>query len=480
MKNTNRSFYKSILKATSAFGIFQLLRIIIRLFVGKISAIFLGPGGMGLIGLIENTLNLISSITGFGLTISGVRQVALDDDGTDKLDETVSLLNKLALYTGFLGALTVVFFSPFLSWFIFGTYQKYYWFFILSLYFIFFSISSINNTILQGKRKLKLLLVSNFIVTVLTAILSYILYASFKESAIIPVFIVTSFLSMIVSIYTLKKVFKNTVTISFKEMIEKSRPLIKMGMLLSVNVIFGQVCYYLIRFYLKEQDSSILILGFYEVSNVFLVSYLGLVFAAMGNDYYPKLTSFSGDKDSFNKLVNEQIQVALLIVTPIILFFYVFKEFIIQKLYTVEFLPVIEILTIGLFAIVLKAIMWPLGFIPLALNDNREYFRQNIAGDILNVILTVILYNFLGLKGIGLAVVINFTLFVLYLSILSIRKYKFTYELSTIWIGIVSIIFGLLAILMSMYSNQMILIFLLIISVILTSIMFYKKIRSPK
>lgn len=480
MKNTNRSFYKSILKTTSAFGFFQLLRIIIRLFVGKISAIFLGPAGMGLIGLIENTLNLISSITGFGLTISGVRQVALDDNGKDEVNETASLLNKLALYTGLFGAFAVVLFSPFLSQFIFGTYQKYYWFLILSPYSIFFSISSINNTILQGKRKLKLLLVSNFIVTVLTAILSYILYASFKEIAIVPVFLITSFLSMIVSIYALKKVFKNPATISFKEMIKKSRSFIKTGMLLSVNVIFGQICYYLIRFFLKEQDSSIEVLGFFEVSNVFLVSYLGLVFAAMGNDYYPKLTSFSADKVSFNKLVNEQIQVALLIVTPIILFFYVFKEFIIQKLYTVEFLPVIEILTIGLFAIVLKAIMWPLGFIPLALNDNKEYFRQNIAGDILNVILTVIFYNFLGLKGIGLAVVINFTLFILYLSFLSIRKYKFSYEFSTLWIGIVSILFGLLAILISLYSNQMILIFLFIISVILTSIMFYKKTRSPK
>lgn len=480
MKNTNRNFYKSILKTTSAFGVFQLLRIIIRLFVGKISAIFLGPAGMGLIGLIENTLNLISSITGFGLTISGVRQVALDDDGTDKVNETISLLNKLALYTGLLGAFTVVLFSPFLSQFIFGTFERYYWFLILSIYFVFFSISSINNTILQGKRKLKLLLVSNFIVTVLTAILSYILYASFKEIAIVPVFLITSFLSMVVSIYALKKVFKNPVTISFKEMIEKSKPLIKTGMLLSVNVIFGQICYYLIRFFLKEQDSSIEVLGFFEVTNVFLVSYLGLVFAAMGNDYYPKLTSFSVDKVSFNKLVNEQIQVALLIVTPIILFFYVFKEFIIQKLYTVEFLPVIEILTIGLFAIVLKAIMWPLGFIPLALNDNKEYFRQNIAGDMLNVILTVVLYNFLGLKGIGLAVVINFTLFILYLSILSIRKYKFSYELSTLWIGIVSILFGLLAILISLYSNQMMLIFLFIVSLVLTAIMFYKKTRSPK
>ena len=64
----------------------------------------------------------------------------------------------------------------------------------------------------------------------------------------------------------------------------------KMGFLLSINVIFGQICSYLIKLYLNGSGSSAEILGLFEVSSVILISYVGLIFNAMGTDFYPRIT----------------------------------------------------------------------------------------------------------------------------------------------------------------------------------------------
>ena len=474
-------FYKSILKATSAFGVFQILRILIRLLVGKVTAVFLGPSGIGLVGLIENALNLISSISSFGISISGVRQVTLDDN-TEQEKETIKLIKDISIYTGILGSLIVLIFSPFLSLLIYGSADKFYWFLILSLYFVFNSIFNANNVILQGKRKLRLLLFSNFIITCLIAIVSYLLYYLYREIAIVPVLVVSAFLSMLVSHFFTRKLYKISAfktTFSLSETIAKGIPLLKMGILLSTNVIIGQICFYLLRVYLKSQDVSVSVLGYYEVANVFIVSYLNLVFLAMSNDYYPRLTSLVKEKNSFNNLVNQQMQVALLIVTPLVLFFYSFQETILKILYTEKFIPVTEILQFGLFSLVIKAIVWPLGFIPLAKNDNKEYFKQNVAGDLLNVVFTILLFSWLGLKGLGLAILLNFAVFLCYSVFVSIKKYDFSFQSKTIIVLIVSVFLGISSLYAIALQSKTIAIVLLIFSILFSGYNFYKNLRKP-
>ena len=474
------NFYSIILKATGAFGVFQLLRMAIRLVVGKIAAIFLGPSGLGLIGMIDNTLNLCSAISGLGLNISGVRQIASASNEEEER-ESISLLKKAALFTGIFGMLLFAMLSPVISYMVFGTTSKYYWFLMLSPYFIFFNISNVNNAILQGKRKLKLLLISNFVLTLSSAILSYILYATFREWAILPVFLGTSILGFVISHWVVKKVSYQSIVMPFSELVAKSKSLIQLGYLLSINVILGQVCYYGIRLFLKTQDVSVTTLGFYEVGNVFLVSYLGLVFSAMSNDFYPKLTTLSQDKPAFNALINQQIQVALLIVTPMVLFFYTFQYQIIKILYTINFYPVIKILSIGLLSIILKAIMWPMGFIPLALSDNKEYFRQNVAGDVFNLLLSIVGYHYFGLSGLGMAIVLNFSIFIGYLLYISKKKYDFVLNKQTFVIFLTCLFLGCGGSFFSLNEKNFIILFIIFLSASLFSMrIFYAQMRNPK
>ena len=80
-KGTNTDNYKESIKATSIFGGVQLFNIVIKIVRSKFIAVLLGPNGMGIFGLLNSTILLVSSFTNFGLQTSAVRNIA-DANGT--------------------------------------------------------------------------------------------------------------------------------------------------------------------------------------------------------------------------------------------------------------------------------------------------------------------------------------------------------------------------------------------------------------
>ena len=81
--------YKSIAKANSIFGGVQLINILISVVRSKFVAIFLGPSGMGMMGLFQSTLDLIKSATNMGLNTSAVRDVSIAYNTNDINDKII-------------------------------------------------------------------------------------------------------------------------------------------------------------------------------------------------------------------------------------------------------------------------------------------------------------------------------------------------------------------------------------------------------
>ena len=72
----DNSTYKEIAKSTWIFGSAQFVVLLVNVLKTKCIAIFLGTQGYGLISLFNSTINLIGSLTGFGLGTSAIKDVA--------------------------------------------------------------------------------------------------------------------------------------------------------------------------------------------------------------------------------------------------------------------------------------------------------------------------------------------------------------------------------------------------------------------
>ncbi len=443
------SFHKIIFKSTRFFGASKLITMSLRVIVNKAASHFIGASGVGIVGYIENILSLIQSITGLGVAQSGVREVALSDD--DEQKKTIQILYKWAWISGIIGVVISALFSGKFSKLIFDNYDYTFWFLALSLYFLFSSISSIRLAVLTGMRNIKKIVVYQIVFAFFSTIIAVLSYYFFNIKGIIPAILSTSFIGFLLSLYFTRSIKIIKTRLTFSEFLSKIKPIVILGILLSINGIFGQLCYYGIRHFLNQDSPEVL--GIYQVSNTFLVSYLGLVFVAMSKDFYPRLTNFERDKGKFDNMVNDQTEIALLLIVPAVLLLYLSASFVVPILYSNEFLPVLDILHVGLLSVILKGIVWSIGYISLAKGDKPLYFKQNILGDGLNIVFSVLLYKYLNLFGLGIAITAMFLFSGFYTYWTVFKSYNFQFRKDTLQVILISIVLGIIAVLGVFYKG---------------------------
>ncbi|WP_432673291.1 oligosaccharide flippase family protein [Flavobacterium sp. SM2513] len=436
-----------MLKATGVFGFSQVLKILVSLVGSKFVALFLGTTGIGTVGLLQNTLAIISSITGFGINISGVRMVALAKAQKDDVlfSKTVLVLKRWSIATGVLGILITFILAKPLSLWTFNSTEYVNWFLILSVNFIFSSLAVNKMVLLQGSRAMKAIAVSTVVYAVAVTSISVPIYYFFRMDGIVAVLVLTTLLNFIINWFFARKIEVVPVSVTFKETISRGKEMIQLGFLLSINVIFGQITAYLLKLYFNFQHTTESVLGLYIVATTLLLTYVGMVFSAMSTDFYPRLTEVQADNKQVKELVNDQLEIALLLITPLIIVFYFFAPLVVTILYSTEFLNVVVILKWALFAIIIKAIIWPLAFIILAKGEKMLYFKQEIFSDAMNIGFTIVGYHYFGLIGIGLAMAANYIVYGVYVFYTVKQKFSFNFRKNTMGIIFKSALLGTLA-----------------------------------
>jgi O-antigen/teichoic acid export membrane protein len=465
--------YRSIVKATGVFGTMQVFRTLISVVSSKFVAVYLGPVGFGLLSLFNNAVNIIVAVTNFQFLTVATREVALVSHSTDesKLAKTIGLLQRMAVFIGVLGVVVSLFFSKTLSILTFGNSNKQHWFMLLSIYLLITSFSNARMAILQGVNKIKTLAVTNILAALITAFGSIIIYYYLRIEGIIWVMLYSSIVLLLVTFYFTRNYTFKFNSLGFKDFYTNSSPIFKLGFFMSLNLIFGQICNFIIKLYLNDTGGTPQILGYYEVSTVILVNYLGLIFNAMSYDFFPKLTFISTDNEKIKQLVNNQIEIALILVTPAIVFLYLAAPFLIELLYSKEFASTFVILKFALFSVILKAVIFPLGYIVLVKGDKKLFFKQALFSDLLNLILSILLYKCYGIVGLGIAYFIHYAVYAVYIYQMVKKNYGFSFIESRRKLILVSLIIGILAITI-LYTFEQVYIYILISILFLISVIY--------
>src|ERR1700736_5121931 len=117
--------YGQILKSSAIIGGSSGVSIAIGIVRTKAMALFLGPAGVGLMGLYSSILNLVQSIANMGINTSGVRQIAeaAGSGEAGRIGRTTVVLRRTAIVIGLLGALLLVILSRPISRLTFGSEQ---------------------------------------------------------------------------------------------------------------------------------------------------------------------------------------------------------------------------------------------------------------------------------------------------------------------------------------------------------------------
>ena len=382
--NDNQQSYRKVLNATSLFGGVQFINIILRLIRSKAIALLIGPIGMGISNLLLTTMELINGLTNLGLERSAVKDISLANTNSNSKSVaiTISILKKLVWLTITVGVILMVLSAPWLSEIAFGNKDYTISFRWISIALLFKQLSSSQLAILQGLRKLKSLAKANLLGNFIGLLITLPLYYYYKIDAIVPAIIIATFMSFVFTYYYSHKLDIKSVTISRKEAVSEGKGMINLGVMLSLSSLITLLVAYIIRIYIgsanETEELGLIDVGLYSAGFVILNSYVGIIFNAMGTDYFPRLSEIANDINKLRKTVLEQATVAILLIAPIIVVFLACAPFIIVILYSHEFSPIVAMVTWGILGMIFKAVSWSMGYMIIAKGDSNVFIKTSI------------------------------------------------------------------------------------------------------
>lgn len=432
------------MKATSLFGGVQVFNIIISIIRSKFIAILLGPSGMGIAGLLTSTTSLISGLTNFGLSTSAVRDVAYaNGTGNETRIATIAtVIRRWVWITGILGALVMLALSPWLSQLTFGNRNYSLAFIWISITLLFNQLTTGQLVLLQGMRKLQYLAKANLTGSALGLIITVPLYYRFGIDGIVPAIIFTSIVSLFLSWYFAKKVKIEPIKVSRVRTLAEGKNMLTMGFMISMSGLITIGASYLVSIFISH-TGNISQVGLYAAGFSIINGYVGLIFAAMGTDYYPRLSAVAHSNELCKKAINQQAEIALLILAPILMIFLVFIKWVVIILYSNKFLAVDTMIHWAALGMLFKAASWAIAFILLAKGASKLFFWNELLANIYILGLNLLGYHLMGLTGLGISFMVGYLLYLIQVFVLSKIKYQFIFDSSFIRIFIIQFLLAL-------------------------------------
>ena len=429
MEKNDKSSFSNALKATTIFGGVQVIVIAFQVLKSKAVAVLIGAAGMGVLGLLTQAITFISAITNLGLEASAVKNISLAEASGDKnyLHKTIAVFQRLVIFTGTLGFLACLALSPLLSALVFNNSNYTTGFIIASVSLLFIQLTAGQYAILQGLRMTRLLAKASILSALSGLVISVPIYYYYGINGIAVSITASAFTNFLITYYLTKKVKIKKVPFSKEIFKVEGRGMIKMGFLLSMSGLISIGSSFLVRIFITR-SGSIVDVGLYNAGFAIIEGYVGIIFTAMAKDYYPRLAMVSNNRSERNREVNQQTEIAILLLIPVLTLFLLLLNFIISILYTKEFLPSVTMIQYAVLGMFLRAISWSMGYLLLAKGDSKIFFWSELISTIYVLGLNVLGYKYLGLKGIGIAFIAIYFFHTIQIYITTKLFYKFSFD----------------------------------------------------
>ena len=154
--------------------------------------------------------------------------------------------------------------------------------------------------------------------------------------------------------------------------------------------------------------------------------------------------------------MNRQIEVMLLLVSPLLVLFSLFLPILLPLLYTGKFMPALGMMQVIMLAMYFRAIKLPVQYIPLAKGDSTSYLLLEAIYDVILVIAVILNFNRLGLVGAGWAITIAGFLDAVLVFVYSRWKYGYKVSSSVLLYSSIQIPIGLLTFMITQQDNLLV------------------------
>ena len=285
------------------------------------------------------------------------------------------------------------------------------------------AITGGETAILKSHRKLGAIAIVQIISVMASLLISVPIYYFFWQAGIVPVIVLMAFVTMCATLWYSLRLYPLQLS-GTRGILGEGMEMVRLGVAFTLAGIIGSGAEMVIRSYLNV-TGDLEVLGLYNVGYMLTITYAGMVFSAMETDYYPRLSAVNNDIEITNLTVNRQMEVSLLIISPMLTALIVFLPILIPLLFSSEFIDVVTMAQVSVLAMFFKVLTLPVAYITLARGYSMTYLILESVYFVVFVVLIVLGYQHLGLLGTGVAITLAHVFDYAMINLYAYKKYGY-------------------------------------------------------
>jgi O-antigen/teichoic acid export membrane protein len=219
--------------------------------------------------------------------------------------------------------------------------------------------------------------------------------------------VISAVTTLCLSWYFARRVRIDKVQMSFRETYRSGLNMAKLGISMTIAGFIASLSRYILSAFISHQG-GIDQVGLYNAGWGVVGQYTAVVFSAMATDYFPRLSAIHKDNQKVKELVGQQVETAILILTPLLSLLIVMMPVVVRVLYTKEFLPMIMFAYLTIVGIHFKTLSWGVGYVFLAKGNGRLFLVLEIISGVVILGLNLLGYYLYGLNGLGISFIMSY------------------------------------------------------------------------
>lgn len=397
-------------KTTALNGISVAIRTAISFALNKILAIYIGPSGYPLIGQFQNFIQMITTFSGNAINTAVVKYTAEYHQEEEKQKQIWKNAGSIVLTLSLVCSVAILLLKKQLSLYIFHSSEYENVFVWFGGFLLFFNLNAMFIAILNGKKEIIKLIIANVLGSLFSLIITGVLAINY---GIYGALIAVSIYQSVVFVVTLAICYKTSwFRLSYlfgkidKPTLKKFSGYVLMALVSAVCVPMSQI---LIRKHLIADFGEVQT-GYWEAMTRLSTAYLSLITMTLSVYYLPRLSELTLKKD-----IKKEIYLGYKYILPMTVLIggvaFLLKDFIIEMLYTKDFLPMRELFVWQFLGDTLKIGSWLISYLMLSKTMTKIFIVTEILFTISWVVFVQIFTHYCGLEGSVIAYAINYGLY---------------------------------------------------------------------
>lgn len=348
-------------KVTSLNSISIFIKILVGFVTSKVIAIFVGPSGMALVGNLRNFMSSLEAFSTLGFENGVVKYVSENKSDEAKLRITLSTVFFSVLVSCLIVSVSLFSFSEYFNAKIFGHLEYSYLIKALIIIIPFYIGNIFLVAVINGLGKYRKVILINILGSLLGLFVTIILITQFQVSGALFSIVITPSLLFFVSFYFINKELKILKFISKKEVkFVALKNFSSFTIMALVSSVFGPLVLLSIRNHVIG-SLGIDAAGYWEGLNRISSYYFLFITSILGIYFLPKLSNSKSVRET-NSLIISYFKTVLPIFVAGLIVIFIFKDVIIQLLFTKDFSPMSTLFFWQIVGDILKAASYILAF----------------------------------------------------------------------------------------------------------------------